>query len=301
MFWYGEIRALRCLHRPRRAYRDRASPAVRDEWARDKSAVREPAWNCASAYRAAAPAAALDRGLDASAATAQPYLAEEELSDALPADRLDSNAAAFAKAWTAPVRTFPPRVAPMHGPKTGVKGTGVTEPVVTEPGVTEPGVTEPGAKARGVPEPGAKAQGVKETGVETDAQALPQQTLLASRAVAAGAVPKESGPDAAPPVQGVRLSCRCGAADAMARWGRRMPAEAARAPLVCRELVLPQRPERTRSPTAPPPAFPPPARRGRSSVQSPGVPARALPQLEIVLPPAPVPPPLWPPRWPPNR
>lgn len=148
-------------------------------------AVREPAWNYGSACRAVGLAAALDQEPDAFVAVAQPYPGAEEQSAALQAGRLNSGAGAFAKAWTALVRAFPPREAPRR----------------------------------------ARWMGVKMPDVETsDAQASLLRGLPAFRAAVAGAVPRESVRGVAPEVPGVLLQCRIAAEDAMARWGLRVGA-----------------------------------------------------------------------------
>jgi hypothetical protein len=74
------------------------------------------------------------------------------------------------------------------------------------------------------------------------------QTGTEFPAAAAGAVPKESGPDAARQAQGEPLQYRCGAGDATAHSDR-WPEAAAPEP-VCREAVLPPPRMPTRSPTA---------------------------------------------------
>jgi hypothetical protein len=84
------------LHR----HRVRASPAGRDEWGRDIWVGREPEWSCASACRAAAPAAELVQEPDGSAvaAGAPPYRGAEARWGARPVVRRDWGAAAGAKA-----------------------------------------------------------------------------------------------------------------------------------------------------------------------------------------------------------
>ncbi len=108
---------LRAMPRQDRERRDHASLAGRDEWVRDRWAGLGPAWNCASACRAAALAAAPGLATDVFAVTEPPCPDVEELPDGLLAGRPNSGAALLAKAWMALVLEFQPRGELMHEQK----------------------------------------------------------------------------------------------------------------------------------------------------------------------------------------
>lgn len=84
-----------------------ASPAVRDEWGRDKSADPEPEWSCGREHRDAEVAAGPDRAWaePAVVASVPPYRGAEALLDARPVVQPNSGVAVDAAAfqvWASP-------------------------------------------------------------------------------------------------------------------------------------------------------------------------------------------------------